>query len=141
MTRNLSFQDRPAAAAFEVYIIQMIEEARKAGNVAEAFSSARADVCATSLESIASSCVGKAFLGRAKKDKGYEIRRDVALVDDPVLRGGAPFQHGHQDPADDGVGGKQCEEVSTGFDVLMNHHCKSNNTKICQGYFNKCCIV
>ena len=106
MTRNLSFQDRPAAAAFEVYIIQMIEEARKAGNVAEAFSSARADVCATSLESIASSCVGKAFLGRAKKDKGYEIRRDVALVDDPVLRGGAPFQHGHQDPADDGVGGK-----------------------------------
>ena len=77
----------------------------------------RADVCATSLTSIASSCVGKAFLGRAKKDKGYEIRRDVALVDDPVLRGGAPFQHGHQDPADDGVGGKQCEEVSTGFDI------------------------
>ena len=32
---------RPAAAAFEVYIIQMIEEARKAGNVAEAFSSVR----------------------------------------------------------------------------------------------------
>ena len=29
------------AAAFEVYIIQMIEEARKAGNVAEAFSSLR----------------------------------------------------------------------------------------------------
>ena len=92
----------------------------------------RADVCATSLESIASSCVGKAFLGRAKKDKGYEIRRDVALVDDPVLRGGAPFQHGHQDPADDGVGGKQ---VSTSFDILMNHHCKSNNTKICHGVF------
>ena len=33
----------------------------------------RADVCATSLESIASSCVGKAFLGRAKKDKGYAM--------------------------------------------------------------------
>ena len=102
----------------------MIEEARKAGNVAEAFSSS-AHRRLREEHRVKLRWEGLSR-GRAKKDKGYEIRRDVALVDDPVLRGGAPLQHGHQDPADDGVGGKQCEEVSTGFD---------NNPKICQGVF------
>ena len=40
------------------------------------------------------------------KDKGWKIRRNVVLVDDSVLRRGAPLQHGHEDSPNSGLAGK-----------------------------------